>query len=150
MMPMKAKMINKKGFTLVEIVAAIVILALLSVGVMNGIGFAQKMSKTNMERESKAALVQEAIDDVAAMINYSSDDLYDRLNLEEMETSNAAIGEYNGVTIIIEQKIFDLGDDGFINIFLVEITGILEFMTPDGEESISLKRLAVPNINANR
>lgn len=51
---------NKRGFSLVEIIVAITILALVSVGILGGFRFSQNLTLTNALRDEKAAILQEA------------------------------------------------------------------------------------------
>ena len=60
---------SKKGFTLVEVLAATIILALIATGVLGGLGFSQRMVRANSSKDAYAARVQEAADVIIACIN---------------------------------------------------------------------------------
>ena len=142
---MKKFIDNKKGFSLVEIIVSVVILALLSMGIMTGISFSQKMSKSNMEKEAKMTLVQEVVDDIAALINTDPHSLSVLLELEDEENIWPVETEYSGIEISISPQFFsDNENNHYSNVELWKIEATLEYETGKGTESVSLTRLALP------
>lgn len=141
---MRRQINNKKGFSLVEIIVSILILALLSLGIMSGIGFSQKMTKGNIERDAKMALVQEVVDDVATLINNDPDEIFEMLGLPVDEMNLPIETEHNGIVISIDQQTYEDKVNGYYEIELWEIEATLEYETSNGLESVSLTRLALP------
>lgn len=147
---MKNHFNNKKGFSLVEIIGAIIILGLLSVGIMSGLGFAQSMTKANMERNSKMALVQEVVDELASRINQTSNYPVG-VNPESIPLANLGFTDdkYQDIQVTVASKKYETGTATIIkynDIPFYEINASLEYETQNGTDMVSITRLAAAGV----
>lgn len=60
---------NKKGFTLVEVLAATLILAIITIAIILLLNFSQKMVQVNSSKDAYAAEVQTAADAIICYMN---------------------------------------------------------------------------------
>ena len=100
---MKIKLHSKKGFTLVETVCAILIFAIVTVGVLNAVAFSREMIYSNNEREKasdKAQLLADEIISTATGKNpENADDLTSIVTLVDAYAKQAADPADNDVQI---------------------------------------------------
>lgn len=123
---------SKKGFTLVEVLAAIIILALVTTGILAGLGFSQKMVLTNSAKDAHAAQVQQAADIIIARINDSQSiyDIAEDMNYLRINPGESFITEEDRIQFIAEEN-FNGSD-------LCRITIALFFDTAKGRDSVEM------------
>lgn len=134
------KLRSRKGFTLVEILAATIILALITTGALGGFGFSQKMVRTNSSRDAHAAQVQQAADIIIARINGSqsisdiaADMNYVRVNAGESFNTG-------------EDRIQFIAEEDFNGSSLHRIKIALYFNTANGRSNVEMVCFAFPDM----
>lgn len=128
---------NKKGFTLVEVLAATIILALIASTILGGFGFSQRMVRANSSRDAHAAQVQEAADVIIALINDSQTFL-------EIETETGYKYVAGGFFDDTEDSIQFIPVVNHNGSPLTRITVALYFDTAGGRDSVELVCFAFP------
>lgn len=111
----KAKTKSKKGFTLVEAISAVFVLAIVFVGVLNAVAFSRQMVFTNNARDKasdKAQLVADEIFSTAVGYDPATGtvalmDALDSVLNYDSDPQNAGIGKVNFVSSFTDPSAMD-------------------------------------------
>ena len=124
---------------MVEVLAATIILALITTGVLGGFGFSHKMVRANSSRDAYAAQVQEAADIMMARINDSQSPSQIAASMDYVNRS--AGGSFSSE----EDRIQFIAEENFNGSGLHRITLVLYFNTAKGRDSVELICFAYPD-----
>lgn len=125
---------SKKGLTLVEVLCAIFVLAIVFVGVLNAVAFSRQMVFTNNSREKasfKGQLVADEVLSIATGFNPNEDptDMLAQIDnvLNDMSDpqnndSETAVGKVERVNTLSDPASFNPGDSGAL--IQCKITGV--------------------------
>ena len=131
---------SKKGFTLVEVLAATIILALLATGILGGFGFSQKMVRANSTKDAYAARVQEAADITIAYIN-------DSQGIQNLMTDMDYVSVNPGGAFDSgEDRIQFIAQENFKSSGMYRITFTLYFDTANGRNNVEMVCFACPGV----
>ena len=122
---------NKKGFSLVEIIVAISILALVSVGIVGGFTFSQNLTKTNALRDEKAASLQEAAEFLIVEGNLAGS-LNQFINRAESDYGYVYVadGDFDST---VDQVQFT-ATSNYLSGDLTQVTAVMYFDSPKGRD----------------